>query len=171
MNPNTTDSIAVGNTYSISGHWAGDFDEPGILHWAKGLRQKLPHSQVSLGLVFMAPRFFAEAGQILEILRVHAQIPILAGCSSQGLIAGPDEIEEEAGLVLGLYNLPGAELRAVHFTQEQVEQATDPGFWPLETGVARQQTNGWLAFIDPFHLDSEAWLKSWNNSFAPLPVL
>jgi small ligand-binding sensory domain FIST len=170
MNPNLTDPVGS-NTFSVSGHWAGDLDELALQHWAETLRQKLPHPQVSLGLIFMAPKFFPQAGQVLEILQVHAQIPILAGCSSQGLIAGVDEIEENPGLVLGLYALPGAELRAFHFTQEQVEQADDPEYWPLEVGIARERTNGWLAFIDPFHLDSEAWLNSWNNSFAPLPVL
>ena len=41
----------------------------------------------------------------------------------------------------------------------------------METGLGPQQTNGWLCFIDPFHLDSEAWLKGWNQSFAPLPIM
>jgi len=127
--------------------------------------------RVSLGLVFMAPKFFPHAKQLLEILRVHAQIPLLAGCSSQGLIVGEEEVEENAGLTLGLYGLPGADLRAFHFTQEQVEEANGPGYWRLETGLEPEQTNGWLAFIDPFHLDSEAWLKGWNEAYAPLPVL
>jgi small ligand-binding sensory domain FIST len=67
--------------------------------------------------------------------------------------------------------LPGAELQALHFTQEQVEEANGPGYWRLETGVELNQTNGWLAFIDPFHLDSESWLRSWNEAYALLPVL
>jgi small ligand-binding sensory domain FIST len=41
----------------------------------------------------------------------------------------------------------------------------------LETGLEPGQTNGWLAFIDPFHLDSESWLKTWNEAYAPVPVL
>ena len=126
---------------------------------------------MSLGLVFMSPRFFPRAKQVLEILRVHARIPLLAGCSSQSLIVGDHEVEQNAGLTLGLYALPGAELKAVHFTQEQVEEANGPGYWHLETGVEPGQTNGWLAFIDPFHLDSETWLKTWNEAYAPLPVL
>ncbi len=43
----------------------------------------------------------------------------------------------------------------------------------LALGIRRQdpkRTNGWLAFIDPFHLDAESWIRSWNKSFAPLPV-
>ncbi len=119
----------------------------------------------------MAPRLFARAKQVLEILRVHARIPLLAGCSSQGLIAQGEELEENAGLTLGLYALPGGELTAFHFTQGQVEEANGPGYWRLETGIEPQKTNGWLAFIDPFHVDSEAWLHGWNEAYAPLPVL
>jgi small ligand-binding sensory domain FIST len=161
----------VVSDYSIAGHWPGGFDETGLQKWAEGLRQKLPASRVTLGLVFMTPRFFPHAKQILEILRVHAQIPILAGCSSQGLIVGDKEIEDHAGMAVGLYALPGADIRASHFKQAQVDSAGGVDFWRAETGVEASQTNGWLAFLDPFHLDSEAWLQSWNEAYAPLPVL
>lgn len=135
------------------------------------MRAQLAAPQVSLGLVFMSPKFFPHAKQVLEILRVHAKIPLLAGCSSQSLIAGGEELEDNPGLTLGLYSLPGADLKAFHFKQEQVEEANGPGYWRLETGIEPEQTNGWLAFIDPFHLDSEAWLHTWNEAYAPLPVM
>jgi small ligand-binding sensory domain FIST len=157
--------------FAIAGHWPGEFDERGIQSWAERLRRELGDHRPSLGLVFMTPRFFAQARQVLEIIQVHAQVPLLAGCSSQGLIAGAEELEENAGLALGLYGLPGADLKAFHFRQNQVEEANAPGYWQLETGIPPDQTNGWLAFLDPFHLDSEAWLRSWNEAYAPLPVL
>ena len=161
----------MGSKYSTAAHWPGDFDEAGLQKWAESLRHQLSAPQVSLGLVFMSPRFFPYARQILEILRVHARIPLLAGCSSPNLIVGDHEVEQNAGITLGLYALPGAELKALHFTQEQVEEANGPGYWHMETGIEPGQTNGWLAFIDPFHLDSESWLRTWNEAYAPLPVL
>ncbi len=157
--------------YSIAAHWPGDFDEAALQAWAETLRGQLTAPRVSLGLVFMSPRFFPRARQVLEILRVHAQIPVLAGCSSNSLIAGGMEVEEGAGLALALYELPGAELMASHFTQTELERAREPGYWPEHTGVKPGQTNGWLVFADPFHLDSEAWLKSWHEDYAPLPVV
>jgi small ligand-binding sensory domain FIST len=160
----------VGSEYSVAAHWPHDFAEAGLQKWAENLRRELEARQVSLGLVFMSPRFFPRAKQVLEILRVHARIPLLMGCSSQSLIVGEHEVEQNAGLTLGLYALPGAELKGVHFTQEQVEEANGPGYWHLENEVERGQTNGWLVFIEPFHLDSEAWLKTWNEAYAPLPV-
>jgi len=161
----------MNQSYSISGHWAGGFDEAGLRQWAQDLRGRLPAPQVSLGLVFMSPKCFASAKQILEILRVHARIPLLAGCSSTGLISEAEEMEGASGLVLALYSLPGAELKEFRFTQEQVEEANGPGYWHLETGVDPARNNGWLVFIDPFHLDAESWVRSWNEAYAPHPAL
>ena len=45
------------------------------------------------------------------------------------------------------------------------------GYWRMETGLNAEQTNGWLVFADPFHLDCESWLRGWNEAYAPLPVL
>ena len=160
----------MGNTFSIADHWFGQFSEPEFQKWAEDLRRRFPSPSVSLGLVFITPAYFSQAQQILEILRVHARIPLLLGCSSQSLIVGTREIEDDAGIGVALYFLPGADLRAAYFRQEQVEEANGPGYWQLETGVAPEQTNGWLAFLDPFHLDSESWLKTWNEAYASSPV-
>ncbi len=161
----------MNSEFSIAAHWPGGFDENGLQRWAEDLRGQLRAPQVSLGLVFMSPKFFPHAQPVLETLRVHSQIPLLAGCSSNSLIVGGKEIEQHAGLALALYALPGAQLQGFHFAQEQVEEANGPGYWPLETDVAAEQSNGWLAFADPFHLDAEGWMRTWNEAYAPLPVL
>jgi small ligand-binding sensory domain FIST len=161
----------MASQFSTAAHWSNGFDEAGLQAWAERLRAQLGDAPVSLGLVFMTPRFFPQAKQVLDIVRVHAHIPLLAGCSSQGLIVGAEELEEDAGLTLGLYSLPGAELNAFHFTQEQVEEANGPGYWRLETGIDPEQTNGWLTFIDPFHLDCESWIRGWNEAYEAVPAL
>jgi small ligand-binding sensory domain FIST len=160
----------VNTQYSVAAHWAKGFDEAGLRQWAEELRARLPAATVSLGLVFTTPSFFPHAKQLLEILRVHARIPLLAGCSSTGLIADESEIEDGNGVVLALYSLPGADLKGVHFSQSQVEEANGPGYWRLENGIEPEQSNGWLVFLDPFHVDSESWLQGWNEAYAPLPV-
>jgi len=155
--------------FAVTGHWNEPFEEESLKRWAEKLRAGL--GKVSLGLVFLAPKYFGQARQILEIIQVHAQVPLLAGCSSQALIAGGEEIEENAGLVLGLYHLPGARLAGFRLTQEQVDEASSPAYWHHETGIAPDQTNGWLAFADPFNLDCDTWLRQWNEAYAPLPVV
>lgn len=159
------------NEHAFAAHWAGGFDEPALQDWAKATRAQLTAPRVTLGLVFMSPRFFDHAAAVLEILRVHAQIPLLVGCSSTSLIASDQEIEDQAGLVLGLYHLPGADLKAIRFSQEEVEEANGPGYWHMQTGVAAEQCNSWLVFADPFHLDCEGWLQGWNEAYQGRPIM
>jgi len=171
FHPRQTKFVGLNSEYSIAAYWSDGMDEEGLADWARRLRARLPAPTVSLGLVFMSPKFFPHARQVLEILRVHGRIPLLAGCSSASLIANAEEIESAGGLVLALYSLPGAMLKGVRFTQEQVEAAADDEhFWEVETGVAKKNVNSWLAFIDPFHLDAESWLRSWNKNYSPLPA-
>src|SRR6266496_1879259 len=159
------------NELAVTAYWNGGFDESGLQSWADRLRQQFCAPHVSLGLAFLTPSFFPHAAQVLEILRVHGQASLLVGCSSASCIVGGREMEDTAGLGFGLFTLPGADLKALHFTQEQVEEANGPGYWHLETGIGPEQTNGWLVFADPFHLDAESWLRQWNEAYAPLPVL
>ncbi len=159
----------VNTEFSIAAHWSEGFDESGLRRWVEQLRDQLP-GPVSLGLIFMSPDFFPHAAATLEILRVHGRIPLLAGCSGAGLIVRDEEIESASGIVLGLYCLPGAELKGLRFTQSQVEEANGAAYWHLETGIEPSQTNGWLVFHDPFHMDAESWMRSWNEAYAPVPT-
>jgi small ligand-binding sensory domain FIST len=161
----------VSNGFSAAEHWAGGFDETALRRWAGGLRQELTPPEVSLALVFMSPKFFSDAKEILEVLQIETRAKMLLGCSGASLIAGSNEIEEQPGLVLGLYNLPGVELRPFHITQEQVEEATGPGYWHMETSVAADGMNGWLVFADPFSFNIDRWLTTWNEAYAGLPVM
>ena len=119
----------------------------------------------------VAPQLFEHAEDILEVLRVHARIPLLVGCSSTGLVANGEEIQEDAGLSLALYHLPGASLRAVHFGQEALLESGDASEWVERTGVRRADVNGWLVFADPFNMDGERWLRQWNEAYPGVPCV
>src|SRR5262245_61195292 len=137
--------------HSISSHWT-DMASAAAL---REMRGKLAGPS-TLGLVFIAPKLLPKAKEILELVQIEAQVPTLIGCSGASLIATDKEIEKQAGMALGLYSLPGAKLDVIHLTQEQVEEATGPSYWHMETGI--EQTNGWLAFVDPFTFNCDAWL-------------
>ncbi len=160
----------MSNEHSVAAHWQQEFNDARLRQWAQDLRAQLQAPEVSLGLVFMTPRFFPDAKQVLEILRVHARIPLLAGCSSTALVAGDEELEENPGIVLALYSLPGAKLSGSYFAQTEVDEADEPAYWQGFTHVPAAESNGWLTFIDPFHLDSESWLRTWNESYPGSPV-
>jgi len=155
---------------SATGCWAGEFDDGELAQWATRLRSHLKTPRVSLGLVFIGPRLASHATQILEILRVHAQTTLLAGCSGTSLIAGGQELEQDPGLVVGLYHLPGAKLQGFRFTQAEVEEANGPAYWHHQTSLGPEEANAWLVFLDPFTVDGESWLSQWNETYDGLPT-
>lgn len=157
--------------HSVADHWQGEFDENAFQAWVDELRGRLGNNEPSLGLVFITPRFFDRAADILELIQLHGRVPVLAGCSSSGLICNTREIEKDAGVALGLYSLPGAELRVARFEQSQLDDCEEPEYWHRETGVVPEATHGWLTFVDPFHMDSERWLEQWNAAYPALPIV
>lgn len=138
--------------------------------WAEGLRNRLGRP-ASLGLLFVTPGWADRAAALLEILQLHARVPVLAGCTTSTVIAGAQEFEGRGGFALGLYALPGSEVRAFHVRQLDVEQATEPAWWEARTGVRREESRGWLAFMDPLTLDVDTWLKGWNRAYPGVPVV
>jgi len=95
-------------SHSFAAYYDGAFEVDALEAWAKKTYHQFSGEKISLGLIFITPQFFDHAADILEILRVHARIPLLIGCSSRGLIANAQELDNSSGLVLSLHHLPGA---------------------------------------------------------------
>lgn len=149
--------------YGVCGRWPGGWDESGLREWAEHLRRSLGNRPVTLGLVFLAPEYFDRAGALLELLRVHAQVPVLAGCSSPGLIVGGREHEDGRGIALALYSLPGATVLAQAFPAADTAPPAGPEW-------SEAPLTGCLAFVEPVHTDAEAWLDGWQARFPKVPV-
>ena len=157
--------------FAVADHWTGGYEEAALQTWARALRHRLSAPRVTLGLIFVSPALAGVAAEVLDLLRIEAQIPLLIGCSSPGGIAGPHEFEDQGGLTLGLYALPGADLGACHFTEADVSVATSPADWHARTGRRPDQTHGWLIFADPFHLRGESWLLTRNRAYPGQPIV
>ncbi len=156
--------------YSIAGHLEGPFEESALERWAAGLPSQLS-GEVTLGIVFLGPSFFENAEQVLEIIRINARVPLLLGCSSHGLIANEMEIENGGGLVLQLFHLPSANLKAMHLSADEIASADSGESVCAMTGISRGENNGWLLLADPFHLRNDDWLMYWNEAYSPSPIL
>ena len=154
----------------MSGWWGGRWEEAAIVQWAEELRHRLG-KPAALGLLFVTPPWSDRAAALLEILQLHARVPVLVGCTTSAVIAGAQEFEGRGGFTLGLYALPKGAVHAVHVKQTDLETATDPTWWEAHTGVRREQSRGWLAFLDPLTMDVDGWLKSWNAAYPGVPVV
>jgi small ligand-binding sensory domain FIST len=157
-------------THGVVGHWRGDWDELALQRWAESLRARLTAPEVSLGLIFISPKYFEVAAEILEIVRLYARIPVLIGCSGSSLVANGSEIEDDARLVLGLFHLPGAELRSFQFDSEALEGVAKASDWTQRTRLEAAAVHGWLTFASPGGFNGENWLRSWNAAYPGIPA-
>ena len=158
-------------SYAISALWDQDFEENKLESWAEELRKQLIDEKVTLGLIFLTPPLFEHAHKVMEIIRVHARVPLLMGCSSHGVIINGEEIEQRGGMALSLFHLPGADLRAFALNADQVNNLEEDDSLLKLTGGSENENNGWLLFADPFHLRSDKWLDAWNTAYAPKPIV
>lgn len=155
--------------HALVEHWNQEYDERALEGWVRQLRERFEHP-VSLGLVFIAPRYFDVAAEILETIRVHAAVPVLAGCSSQSLIAGPHEIDRDAGIVLALHSFPDTEVVTRHFNRNE-SLVGDDGVSVSPARLAPfSECNGCLIFANPLAFDGEGWLSRWNRECTGVPL-
>jgi small ligand-binding sensory domain FIST len=156
--------------YSVAAHFGADWDEDVFTTWLKGFRAQLPAPYVSLGVVYITPRYFDRAKDILELIRLHAGTQQLVGCSTNGLVCAGHELERGGGLVLHLFSLPGAGFAPVRFTQEDLEHRGEPQALRELAFIGRGDSTGMLAFTDPFSVDAEHWLARWNAAWPGTPL-
>lgn len=156
---------------AVTSAFHGTWDEDRFRRWCESARARLNAPAVSLGILSLTPDYFEHAEEALEVVRVHARTPLLVGVSTGGVICGGEEFEDQPGAALQLLHLPGARLRAVHADAETVAGLQSPSAWHEFTGVPGPAASSWLVFGEPFHLDGEAWLRSWNAAYPGIPTV
>lgn len=80
---------------------------------------------------------------------------LLVGCSGAGIIGTGREEEEQPAVSMMVMALPGATLRPVRFTQQQLETGNDPDAFRERIGVSTDEGANWLVFADPYRIDAD----------------
>ncbi len=88
--------------------------------------------EVHLALLFASAEYREEFPDLVARARQLTGARLLVGCSGQGVIGAGREVEGEPALALLAFSLPGAELTAVHLTQEELPHS--PGLAPAHRG-------------------------------------
>ncbi len=125
--------------------------------------------RVSIGFAFASGHYQPFLPDFLELLTLHAHIPILAGCSGSGLIGTNREAEQDPGFSLMLLNIPETQLHVAELSADAAE--SPPAVLRHLAGVPPGEVDAWLAFCDPFGFPVEPWLTNWNQAYPGIPVI
>ena len=125
--------------------------------------------RVSMGVVFCSLDYREHLEEFLEILQVHAHIPLLVGCSASGFIGTNAEAERASGFSLLLLDLPNTKLHPFTFTEETAPDWDDAEGWKNAVGVSSM--DAWLMLTDPTGIPMEPWLGAWGRAFPDVPCV
>jgi small ligand-binding sensory domain FIST len=156
---------------AVSRLFTGSYDEAAARDLARTLRLELGAAP-TLGIVFATPDYLPDFTDFLEILRLHAHLPLVAAATGQGIAGTGLEREGKPGFSLLLLHLPGAAVRPHRLTEQMVEEAAaaPAPAWHRATGVAPADVKGWLVLADPAAFPVERWARQWDAAYPGVPA-
>ncbi len=144
------------------------YSEDLVTETARGALEEIG-GRVSLGVVFCSTDYREHLEDFLEVLQVHAHIPLLVGCSASGLIGTSAEAERASGFSLLLLHLPATKLHPFACTEATAPDWEDAEAWRAAAGVA--EVDAWLMISDPVGVPIEPWLGAWSRAFPGVPCI
>ncbi|MCC6234884.1 MAG: FIST C-terminal domain-containing protein [Verrucomicrobiales bacterium] len=156
---------------ATAGLVSGPYDEGALRAALESARASLPDDRADLAVAFLTTPLMAQTSELMEVLQVHARASCLIGCTGTGVISNGLEVEEGPAVAFALLRVPGSQFKPFRIAAADVEEAHGPAWWHAKTGVDWTQTRGWLAFADPYSLDSEGWLHQWNEAYPSVPTV
>src|SRR5258707_1720850 len=155
---------------AVSHLFAGTYSESEIIAVAQKLRTQVG-GNAALGFVFATPEWRDHLEDTLELIRLHARVPRLVGCSGSGIIGTKTELERRPGLSILLLSIPDNSFQIFTISESDVEGGSDPEFWQEFTGLRPNEVNGWIVLGNPAFREIEKWLEGWNSSFPEKPIV
>jgi small ligand-binding sensory domain FIST len=129
-------------------------------------------TKIDLALLFASDWYEDEYEELMEGLKQRLGDAIIIGCSGQGVIGPNEEIETYPAIALQVFSLPGAMLRPVTLTPEDIESPMMANTWAERLDhLTAEQVNAWLFFVDPYTSDSDRMLTLMKTMNRGVPVI
>jgi small ligand-binding sensory domain FIST len=155
--------MSVVSGHSVVKYFDLPFSGMQIETWAKEQKDLHP-GPATFAILFTTQECISAAEEIMEIVRIYAQVHTVIGCCANGLIAGSREIEDGAGFSIALYYLPETQARAIHLPIEHFESADRTAALRSAIGPNPETVNAWMLFASPQSIGNEAWLPDWDEA-------
>ncbi|GHO44220.1 FIST signal transduction protein [Ktedonospora formicarum] len=142
--------------------------------WDQALAQALAQTSdihADVALLFASGEYEAHFPEMLRMIKEETGAEIIMGCSGQGIIGTGIELEDVPALSLLTLELPGSTLHPVRFSPDIVEMFNTPNDLRTLLDVPLDDVNGWLLFLDPFHLNSEFLIEELANAYPYVPMV
>ncbi|PXA03738.1 hypothetical protein DDZ13_10610 [Coraliomargarita sinensis] len=161
--------MPVAPCHTVVQHFSLPLNESQVEAWATEQRSVLA-GPVTFGLLFCAADALPHAREILEIVRIYAQTPVVLGCAADGLIADSEEMEGGEGFCLALHHLPGTRAHAIHLEESLLLEGGSSGL-SRAMGPLTASANAWILLAAAGNLSHDSWLRDWDQATQGRPTV
>lgn len=146
-----------------------EFSEEKVIASANQVRAELG-ADVSCAIAFVTPSYVPYLEDLLELIRVYGHVPILIGCTGEGIIGTGRELENKEGFSLLLLSLPNTTITPFEFGQSDVDEGNIDD-WYSKSGIKKDAVDAWIVLGNPFRLAVDEWLSQWNEAYPGIPAI
>lgn len=155
---------------SASRLFLGPFAEDRVIEVAREALAEIG-GKVTCGFVFVSADYEDALPDFLELIQLHAHVPLLAGCSGTGIVGLGQEEEHATGFSLLLLYLPTTKVHAVRLPAVGEEDEISAEAMRAIAGRGARHEDVWIVVANPFTLPVEPWLDAWNGAFPGIPAV
>ena len=135
------------------------------------IQQRLPEPQAHLSFIFASPHHLKALSNLLPMVQERLSTSILLGCTGGGVIGDQHEVENRPGLALMTAHLPGVTITPFHIEQGDLEESWPDTYWQQRLSVASDAEPTFVLLPDPFTIDPQKLLDTFNHVFPQRPIL
>jgi small ligand-binding sensory domain FIST len=128
-------------------------------------KEGLGGDSARLGVFFVCSSESDRLDSLGEKIRRLSGVEVLIGCTTQGVIGGEREIEEEPGVALWLASLPEVEIRPFHLRYGQTPDGGALTGWPEAMLSSAYTEWSWIVLGDPFSFPADHFLALVNEEY------
>jgi small ligand-binding sensory domain FIST len=149
--------------------YAGTYSEDQVVALAQKLRTQLA-GNAALGFVFVTADWQPHLEDTLELIRLHAHVPRLAGCSGSAVVGSQTELEGQSGLSVMLLVLPDDSFELISISEEDADMSP-PSSWHQLSRIEPEASRGWIVLANPAMGELEDWLTNWSLAYPESAVV
>jgi small ligand-binding sensory domain FIST len=117
-------------------------------------------------IAFISPHFINYYDDLPEAIRAKLPAKTLIGCSAGGLIGNWQEVEQMPAIALTAAILPGVDIKAFHFENEQLPDLDDPQVnWEKLVDTKPNQDPAFVLLPDPFSFRIDVLVQGLDYAF------
>ena len=145
--------------------------EAAVTEVLEAVTQRLPDQHAHISFVFASPHHLKTLSTFLPVVQERLSSHTLLGCTGGGVIGDRQEVENRPALALMAAHLPGVTVTPFHIEQADLEESWSETYWQQRFAVSADAEPTFILLPDPFSIDAQKLLETFNTTFPQRPVL